>query len=312
MTQLNEKKSYLSVKVPLPKLDDAEEESVPQSLSGVIDTHIHIFPDPFFSAVWKWFDRYGWSIRYKFTTNQIVNFLFSRGIDHLVLFQYAHKPGISSYLNDYMLEKIQEFNNIEQFKGRITGLATVFPGENNALDILETAFQKGLKGVKLHAHVQCFDLLSQDMADIYNLCTKYKLPLVIHAGREPGSPAYSCDPYQLCGAYKTESVLKSYPMLKLCIPHLGMDEFDEYKSMIERYDNLWLDTAMAITDYLPIDNIPKIDLMRSDRIMYGSDFPNIPYAWDRELKALAALNLSNDKIKRICQENAKNFFSIKS
>ncbi len=311
LSKLNDKKGYLSVKAPLPALDDAEDDRIPALFSKVIDAHVHIFPDPLFSAVWKWFDRYGWHIRYQLTTTEILTFLLTRGLDHIVLFQYAHKPGMALYLNDYMVEKIEEFDKIEQFKGRITGMATVFPGEDNAVDILETSFQKGLKGVKLHAHVQCFDILSKEMEDIYKLCTKHALPLVIHAGREPGSPAYSCDPYQLCGAYKIEEVIRSYPMLKLCVPHLGMDEFDEYKSMIERYDNLWLDTAMALTDYLPMDNIPNLELMRSDRIMYGSDFPNIPYAWDRELKALAALNLSDEKIKDICSKSAENFFSIK-
>ena len=310
MTQKVVKKGYLSVKAPLKGLDDAQGDKVPESLPEIIDAHVHIFPDIFFSAVWRWFYKYGWPIRYQLTTTELLTFLLSRGVGHIVAFQYAHKPGMASYLNSYMVQKIEEFNNIENFKGKISGMATVFPGEDGAVDILQNAFYLGLKGVKLHAHVQCFELLSQGMEDIYRLCTKHGLPLVIHAGREPGSPAYSCDPYQLCGANKVEEVIKSYPMLKLCVPHLGMDEFDEYKSMIERYDNLWLDTAMAITDYLPIDNIPNLDLMRVDRIMYGSDFPNIPYSWDRELKALQAFNLSKEKLRKICCDNAKEFFSI--
>jgi hypothetical protein len=38
----------------------------------------------------------------------------------------------------------------------------------------------------------------------------------------------------------------------------------------------------------------KIDLKnyRLDRIMYVSDFPNIPYAWDRELKWLNQSSMS--------------------
>ncbi|MBF0413754.1 MAG: amidohydrolase [Desulfamplus sp.] len=294
----------------MPGLNDLEGESVPELFEHVIDTHVHIFPDVFFRAVWKWFDRYGWPIRYKLTTTQIFNFLFSKGVEHVVAFQYAHKPGMASYLNNYMVEIIEQFNKTDNFRGRITGMATVFPGEDGAVDILKKAFHQGLKGVKLHVHVQCFDLISNDMDAIYKLCTNYGLPMVIHAGREPKSPAYSCDPYQLCSAYKVEEIIRSYPMLKLCVPHLGMDEFDEYKSMIERYDNLWLDTAMALTDYLPIGHILDIGVMRSDRIMYGSDFPNIPYSWDRELKALAALNLPDENIKKICWENAKELFSI--
>jgi len=304
LKQSGTKKGYLAVKAPLPGLDDAEGERVPDTFTRIIDAHVHIFPEVFFRAVWGWFDRYGWPIRYQLTTTQLLDFLFSRGVDHVVAFQYAHKPGMAPFLNGYMVKKI------EQFKGRLTGMATLFPGEEGAATILEQAFQNGLKGVKLHAHVQCFELLSQEMEEIYTICAELGQPLVIHAGREPGSPAYGCDPYELCAAYKVEEVVRSYPDLRLCVPHLGMDEFDEYRSLVERYDNLWLDTAMALTDYLPLESLPDLDLMRSERIMYGSDFPNIPFAWDRELKSLAASGLSDEKLKKITWENAAQFFSI--
>ncbi|MFZ3049010.1 MAG: amidohydrolase family protein [Desulfatirhabdiaceae bacterium] len=75
-------------------------------------------------------------------------------------------------------------------------------------------------------------------------------------------------------------------------------------------DNLWLDTAMIMADYLPCKNIPRLDQLRIDRILYGSDFPNIPYAWNRELKKLAAMKLSENRLKRLLSENAREFFQI--
>ena len=133
----------------------------------------------------------------------------------------------------------------------------------------------------------------------------------MHVGREPKSTAYNCDPYKLCSAEKTENVLKDFPDLRICVPHLGFDETVAYKKMIEKYDNLWLDTTMVVTDYFQIEE--KIDLgsYRADRIMYGSDFPNIPYAWDRELNALKKENISRDALEKISGENAADFFSLK-
>ena len=89
--------------------------------------------------------------------------------------------------------------------------------------------------------------------------------------QQPGIPR--CDPYVLCNAEKLERVIENYPKLKICVPHLGVDEFLRYKQLIEKYNNLWLDTSMALADYLPIRE--KLEDMRLDRIMYGSDFPNI-------------------------------------
>jgi len=290
--------------LPLPAVGDKEGDFVPQDMPGVIDTHVHVFPEPVFRALWDWFEKFAWPIRYKGKTFELLEFLLKRGINHIVALQYAHKPGIARDLNQYMLGLCREF------PGRITGLATVFPGEPDTARILEDAFAAGLKGVKLHAHVQCFDMNSADMEPVYETCARREKPLVMHVGREPKSEAYVCDPYVLCRAEKLEQVLKSYPELKICVPHLGMDEYAAYQHMIKKYDNLWLDTSVACADFLPTEKIIRFDQMRVDRIMYGSDFPNIPYAWDREIKQIRNAGLSKAFLKRIFTDNAREFFNI--
>jgi len=289
----------------MPLINDQEDAKVPAGLPAVIDAHVHIFPRNIFSAVWKWFDQNGWHIRYQMTSSEVLAFLISHGIQHIIAFQYAHRPGIAHELNRYMMGKCIEFGN------RMTGLATVYPGEKDAERILREAFAAGLGGLKLHAHVQCFDMNSDEMNCLYECCLTNKKPIVMHVGREPRSVAYRCDPYEICSAEKLERVLQDFPGLKICVPHLGLDEISAYRKLIEKYDNLWLDTTMAIADYFPIDG--KIDLgrYRSDRIMYGSDFPNIPYAWDRELKILKRANISCDALEKIAYKNATEFFSLK-
>ena len=132
----------------------------------------------------------------------------------------------------------------------------------------------------------------------------------MHVGREPKSAAYGCDPYQLCSVEKLERVVKDFPKLKICVPHLGFDELADYRELVEKYDNLWLDTAMVITNYLPVSEHISLDQYRRDRIMYGSDFPNIPYAWDREIKELSALGLSQENLEMMSYKNAADFFNI--
>ena len=195
---------------------------------------------------------------------------------------------------------------------RVTGLATVFPGEKEVAGILREAFALGLSGVKLHAHVQCFDLSGDEMHEIYEICATHNKPLVIHAGREPKSPGYHCDPHMLCSAEKFEDIIKTYPKLKVCVPHMGADEFEAYERMMEQYDNLWLDTTMTLAEYLPTNYFPNLSAMRADRIIYGTDFPNIPYAWDRELKRLCKLNLPEELLALILGQNAKDLFSIRT
>jgi len=291
------------LKAPLPLLNDPEGEYLPASLPLTVDAHVHLFPDHLFSAVWQWFEQFGWPIRYRLTSPEIIKFLLSRGVDHIVALHYAHKPGVARDLNTYMAE-------LSQSNPAVSAMATVFPGESHAADILEDAFQSGLNGVKLHCHVQCFDMNSKQMNEIYEVCTVHQKPLIMHVGREPKSPAYPCDPYVLCSADKLEKVLRDYPDLNICVPHLGADEFDAYRRMLLKYDNLWLDTTMTLADYLPMDYFPDLIEMRADRIIFGTDFPNLPYAWDREIRRLIELKLPDTVLERILGKNAMEFYSI--
>jgi uncharacterized protein len=288
---------------PLPAIADPEDDSLPRELPPVIDAHVHLFPDELFAAVWQWFEIHGWPIRYKLGSDAILSFLFDRGVSHVIGLQYAHKPGVARRLNRYMASLCARHD-------RLTGMATVYPGEPDAGKILIDGFNMGLKGVKLHAHVQCFDMQSHSMKEIYQVCSDHCWPLVIHAGREPKSPAYLCDPYHICKSGFVREVLREYPDLKVCVPHLGADEFDDYVRMLEQFDNLWLDTTMMLADYLPCSGIPKLSDLRPDRIIFGTDFPNLPYAWDREIKRLTEMSLPKTLLSKLVYENALDFFKI--
>ena len=90
----------------------------------------------------------------------------------------------------------------------------------------------------------------------------------------------------------------------------GFDEILPYRTLVEKYDNLWLDTAMVLTDYFPRGNRVELETYRMDRIMYGSDFPNIPYAWDRELLWLENSSLSRSDLEQVLYRNAEVFFDL--
>ncbi len=289
----------------LPVMNDPEGTAIPDYLPFIVDSHVHVFPNDLFSAIRRWFDQYAWKLRYAMDCEDISDFLVQRGVGHVIALHYAHKPGISAQLNDFMADYCSRHK-------RVSGSATLFPGEKHGWRILEEAFANGLCAVKLHAHVQYFDMNSSRMEEIYEICVQYNKPLVMHVGREPRSPAvdYLVDPHLICKAEKLEQVLAEHPALKVCVPHLGADEFDAYARLTKNYDNLWLDIAMAIADYLPGPKPAPLKSMRADRILYGTDFPNIPYAWDRELKILCEAGLPLDDLQRVLGQNAVGLFGL--
>ena len=95
------------------------------------------------------------------------------------------------------------------------------------------------------------------------------------------------------------------------MPHLGADEFDGYARLLERHDNLWLDTTMVAADYFPLKVPRRLFEVRPDRILYGTDFPNIPYAWDRELKQLLNMKFRDDVEAGIVGGNALRLYGAR-
>jgi len=287
--------------MPALALDDAEGPRLPDSLPPVVDAHVHVFPDKLFAAIWRWFDQHGWPVRYKLAAESVIQFQLDRGVTRLVALLYAHKPGISRDLNRFMAQ-------IAAAEPRVIGLGTVFPGEPGAAEIVREAFALGLRGIKLHCHVQAFSPDDVRLHEIYAACADAGRPLVMHAGREPNSPAYPVDVYSLCAAERVDRVLKAHPTLKLCVPHLGADEFEAYADLLERHDHLWLDTTMMAAAFFPLKIPRRIYEVRPDRILYGTDFPNIPYAWDRELNQLTRLKLREDRLHALLGQNTLDLY----
>lgn len=296
-------RSTASHSLPLPGLDDVEGERLPRHLPPVIDAHVHFFPDGLFDAIWRWFGEHGWPIRYPLYADQVAEFLKARGVRRMVGLHYAHKPGIAEGMNRFMADLAARHEEV-------IGLATVCPGEPDARGILLRGFDMGLRGVKMHCHVQCFSPDDPALHDVYEACVARDLPLVMHAGREPTSAAYRCDPHALCAVSRVEQVLRDYPGLRLCVPHLGADEFEGYARLLERYDNLWLDTTMAVAGYLPGDDPRAFARVRPGRILYGTDFPNLPYAWDREVHRLVELSMPEDELAMLLGQTAAELFGV--
>jgi predicted TIM-barrel fold metal-dependent hydrolase len=291
------------ITLPLPGLSDEDGPALPGQLPPVIDAHVHLFPDRIFDALWNWFDTHAWPVRHRLYTPQIIPFLLERGVEQIVALHYAHRPGLATSMNDFMAQVVRTHP-------QVTGTATVFPGEEGAVEILKRAWAAGLHGVKLHCHVQCFSPDTQDLEEIYALCEAHSMPLVMHAGREPKSAAYACDPHELCHVSRVEEVLRAHPRLKLCVPHLGADEFDEYLNLLEIHENLLLDTTMMVAGFFATPDPKPLIEARPDRIFYGTDFPNLPFAWDREVGRLARMHLKENVLADVLGQNARRFFNL--
>jgi hypothetical protein len=289
-------------KLPLPQLFDEEGARVAPDLPPVIDAHVHVFPDGIFRAVWRWFEQFGWPVRYQLYADDVVTHLKSRGIVDMVLLHYAHKPGIARMMNAFVADVARRHG--------VIGTATICPGEPEQVAILEDAFALGLRGVKLHCHVQAMAADDARLLPVYALCQERCQTVVIHAGRAPHSDHLPVDPRTICDVARVESVLRQFPRLSLCVPHLGADEVPAYAALLSRYQNLTLDTTMMLAGYFSddgsdIEQAAAVIRAHPERVLYGSDFPNLPYSWDRELRTIGRLGLPDRVLEALLGGNAR-------
>jgi predicted TIM-barrel fold metal-dependent hydrolase len=288
-------------RAPLPAVGDAEGARVDSSLPPVTDAHVHVFPDRVFESMWAWFERHGWPVRYRLPAPEVTRYLLDRGVARVVLLHYSHRPAVARSFNAFVAA-------LAAADPRLVPLGTVLPGEPDAEGVIRDAAAMGLRGIKLHCHVQGFAPDAPEAAPVWATCEALGLPVVIHAGREPYSPAYPVDARAVCGVERIERVLAAYPRLRICVPHLGADEVEGYLRLVERHDNLWLDTTMMLARFFPLEVPDRVLAARPERIMYGSDFPNIPYAWDRELRDLGGRALGEEQRALILAGSADSFY----
>jgi predicted TIM-barrel fold metal-dependent hydrolase len=96
---------------------------------------------------------------------------------------------------------------------------------------------------------------------------------------------------------------------------MGTPEYSEFLDLAEDYPEVRLDTTMVWTDFSEADApFPSHEHGRlrdfADRILFGSDFPNIPHSYSHSIEALERLDLGDDWLRRVCHHNAAALFGI--
>lgn len=272
----------------------------------LIDAHVHLFPDRLANAIRAWFDEHAWDIRYREGADAAWARLAAAGVDRAVVLPYVHKPGLAGALNDFT-------RALAAAHPALVPCCTVFPGEDGAEALLDRALgEQGFAGVKMHCHVQRCAPDDPRLDAVYRASARHRKPLVLHAGNAPASSGYGVDVHEVSGAARMRRALERHPDAIVVVPHLGAAEFAEYEALLGDFPNLHLDTAMAIASYLP--DRPDLDVLRRHptRILYGTDYPNLPYAWTRELEVIRALGLPAADEAAILGGNAARLFRIEN
>lgn len=275
-------------------------------LPGLFDVHVHFLPPNIQAAVWREFDGAGpkigrpWPIRYRGTVAERVDQLRSFGVRRFTALPYAHRPGVATYLNDWARDLAAEVPECLRS-------ATFYP-EEGVGEYVEKLVGDGVEIFKLHTQVGEF-LLDDPLLDpAWEVLADRGTPVVVHVGSGPVGNEFT-------GPEHLARLLRRFPDVRVIVAHLGAPEFAEFLDLAAAYQHTHLDTTMVFTDFFhpfPEDLVPRLAELRS-RILYGSDFPNLPYEYGHQYQGLARLlgrapGLDENWLRDVCWNNAVGLF----
>jgi len=261
-------------------------------------------PPQILAKVWAYFDSAGpllgrtWPITYRGSDDERVEQLRAIGVKKFSALSYAHKPGIAGFMNDWTRE----------FAARTPDTlwsATFYP-EPEAGSYVPALIDEGVEVFK--AHLQVGDFAANDplLEPVWGELAESGTPIVLHAGSGP-------TPGNHTGPPGVADVLSRHPDLMLIIAHMGMPEIAEFLDLADRYANVRLDTTMAFVDFwgaaVPDGLVPRL-LDLQDRVLFGTDFPNIPYAYAHQVEVLQRLDLGDEWLRRVLWRNGADLFGV--
>lgn len=271
-------------------------------IPGVFDVHTHFMPEPVVRKVWAVFDRapdvYGtdWNVEYRQEAAERLAILRSFGVIRFTSMIYAHKPSMAAWLNQWTAQFAAETpDNVHT--------STFFP-EPGAEQIVADALESGARLFKVHLQVGGFDPRAEELRGCWALLAEAGVPAVVHCGSGPLAGNFT-------GPGPIGDVVRAWPDLQIIVAHMGSLEYEAFLAMAEQNENVRLDTTMIFTDFMNSISPYPPELgerlyaagLRGD-VLFGSDFPNIPYPYTHAIESLARLGFGDDWLRAVLYKSA--------
>ncbi|MGY4720966.1 amidohydrolase family protein [Naumannella huperziae] len=275
-------------------------------IPGLADIHVHFLPERMLDKVWAYFDTAGerlgrpWPIQYRLPEPDRLRIARRLGLRAIPSLTYPHKPGMARWLNEWCAD----------FAARVPDAvhsATLYP-EPDAPDYLARALAAGARLIKMHVQVGAFAPDDPLLDPCWEQLQATGVPIVIHCGSGPQPGAFT-------GVSPIARVLDRFPDLVLVIAHAGLPEYHAFADLVERHPRVHLDTTMVGTDFtqarwpMPSGYAGRLAEL-AERVVLGSDFPNIPYPYAHQIESLVRLDHGEDWLRTVLWRNGARLMGL--
>ncbi len=260
----------------------------------IIDTHTHAWPDKVSRKARSNLEGlFNIKMAAEPTVESLLFFMEKNRIDVSVICGVATKPEQVSGINDWLFG-IRD----NRFKVFCALHPDYSDWEKELLRI-----KKSGDGIKLQPEFQNFYIDEERLFPIYFEIEKLGLPLLFHCGEElSGTMLVRSSPSRVA------RVKKEFPKLKLIAAHFG--GFKLWHETVEHLigKDIYMDTAYFL-HFLPKEKVKEMLLNhRSDRLLFGTDFPLCDQAGDIDF--INSLDIPDSLKEKIFYKNASELLGI--
>jgi len=203
--------------------------------------------------------------------------------------------------NDKTVTEVHDqiYEATQAYPGRIFGITAPNPHMGSDWvheEITRCVQELDFKYAKLHTLAWGVDPTSEVAYDFYDACVDNDIPVMVHTGPH-GMP------FSVPGMLMP--VAEDYPDLDIIMAHMGgaYTLTQEAIFMAERYDNLYLDTTLALNMYVR----RAMEEVGADRLLMAAEHSsNIPVA----LTKIDCIGASEEQKKQILGQNAIDLYDL--
>jgi predicted TIM-barrel fold metal-dependent hydrolase len=266
----------------------------------LVDIHTHIFPETIRSHREKFYlPEPEFTLLYSSPksrmvgASQLIEAMDACGVDRAVTFGFPWKSADTFIQNnDYVIEAVRRFPD------RLIGFGCFDPCHPLALQEARRCIENGLCGIGELAFYTCgIDNHSLDRLEpIMALCRASNLPVLIHTNEPVGHVYPGKTPNTLRQIY---DLVRRFPANTIILGHWGGGIFFYNllkKEVAESLTNVYFDTAASPFLYHSRIYAVASQLVGSEKILLGSDYPLIPpskYLEELEQTGLAKVDIEN-------------------
>ena len=224
-------------------------------------------------------------------------------------FLIAAKVGVKHHPACYHVPYELVADAVQKYPARFSGLAGVDPTEGmDGVRALETAVREyGFIGA--HTYPHWFEL-PPDHARYYPFyakCVELDIPIQMQVGQ---SMVYDASyPRRSTGRPITlDAVACDFPELKIVGIHVGIPWTDEMIAMAWKHANIYIGCDAHRPSYWPEAFIKYMNSYGQDKVIFGTDFPVLPF--ERTRTDFDAIALKPEVRRKVLRDNALRLYKL--